>query len=44
MAVENPPLWIWAVIIGVIIAAKFTYRWYSTQQLARDSQKRNRTG
>ena len=47
MAVENPPLWMWAIVIGVIgaiIAAKFTYRWYSTKQLARQSQKRNRTG
>ena len=39
MAVENPPLWVWAVIIGVIIAAKFIYRWHATKQLAKQSQE-----
>jgi hypothetical protein len=24
MAVEGPPMWIWVVILGVIVAAKFT--------------------
>jgi len=37
MAVESPPLWIWVVILAVIIAAKFTYRWYATKQLAKHS-------
>jgi hypothetical protein len=39
MAVENPPLWVWAVIIGVIIAAKFIFRWHATKQLAKQSQE-----
>jgi hypothetical protein len=39
MAVENPPLWVWAVIIGVIIAAKFIYRWHATKQLAKQTQE-----
>jgi hypothetical protein len=38
MVVESPPLWMWAVILGVIVAAKFTYRWYATKQLAKQSQ------
>ena len=37
MAVESPPLWIWGVILAVIVAAKFTYRWYATKQLAKHS-------
>ena len=35
MAVENPPLWVW----GVIIAAKFIYRWHATKQLAKQTQE-----
>jgi hypothetical protein len=37
---ENPPLWVWAVIIGVIIAGKFIYRWHEIKQLAKESQAR----
>ncbi|HEY9386849.1 MAG TPA: hypothetical protein VIP70_07400 [Nitrososphaeraceae archaeon] len=37
---ENPPLWVWAVIIGIIIAGKFIYRWHETKQLAKESQAR----
>jgi hypothetical protein len=37
---ENPPLWVWAVIIGIIIAGKFIYRWHGTKQLAKESQAR----
>jgi len=40
MAVENPPLWVWAVIVGVIIAGKFIYRWRVTKELAKESQER----
>lgn len=35
---ENPPLWVWGIIIGVIIAGKFVYRWQSTKQLAREAK------
>ena len=42
MAVENPPLWVWAVIVGVIIAGKFIYRWRVTKQLANESQERKK--
>jgi hypothetical protein len=37
---ENPPLWIWAVIVGGIIAGKFIYRWQLTKQLAKEDQER----
>jgi hypothetical protein len=43
MAVENPPLWVWAVIVGAIIAGKFIYRWYTTKQLAKESQETKET-
>ena len=43
MAVENPPLWVWAVIVGAIIAGKLIYRWYTTKQLAKESQERKET-
>jgi hypothetical protein len=41
---ENPPLWVWAIIIGIIIAGKFIYRWQVTKQLAKESKARNRDG
>lgn len=37
MAIESPPLWIWAALAGAIIAAKFIYRWCALKQLARES-------
>jgi hypothetical protein len=30
------------VIVGAIIAGKFIYRWYTTKQLAKESQERKR--
>ena len=39
MPIENPPLWVWAVIIGVIIAAKFIYRWHATKQFTKQSEE-----
>jgi hypothetical protein len=38
--VESPPLWIWAVIVGAIILAKFTLRWSRLKRLARELRKR----
>jgi hypothetical protein len=38
MAFESPPLWVWAIIVGVLIASKFIYRWRVTKELARESQ------
>ena len=35
---ENPPLWVWGIIIGVIIAGKFIYRWQSTKQFAKEAK------
>lgn len=35
---ENPPLWVWGIIIGVIIAGKFIYRWQSTKQFAKEAR------
>ena len=37
---ENPPLWIWAVIVGGIIAGKFIYRWQLTKQFAKEDQEK----
>jgi hypothetical protein len=41
MAFESPPLWVWAIIIGVLIASKFIYRWRATKELARESQEKH---
>ena len=31
----SPPLWVWALIIGAIIAAKLALRWSRLRRLAR---------
>jgi hypothetical protein len=38
--VESPPLWVWAIIVGAIIFAKFTLRWSRLKRLARELRKR----
>ncbi len=42
--VESPPLWVWAIIVGAIIVAKFTLRWSRLKQLARELRRGSRTG
>ena len=39
---ENPPLWIWGVIVGAIIASKFIYRWQATKYFAKEDEERRR--
>jgi type II secretory pathway pseudopilin PulG len=39
---ENPPLWVWAIVVGAIIASKFVYRWQVTKQFAKEDQERGR--
>jgi hypothetical protein len=41
MAFESPPLWVWAVIVGVMIASKFIYRWRATKELAWESPEKH---
>ena len=41
MAFESPPLWVWAIIVGVLISSKFIYRWRATKELARESQEKH---
>lgn len=36
---ESPPLWVWALIVGIIIAGKLIYRWEITKELARGSRR-----
>ena len=36
MSLESPPLWVWAIIAGIIVAGKLTYRWYATKRLVKD--------
>ena len=36
MSLESPPLWVWAIIAGIIVAGKLTYRWYATKRLAKN--------
>ena len=33
---ENPPLWVWAIVVGLIITGKYAYRWKTTRQLAKE--------
>jgi hypothetical protein len=35
---EGPPLWVWAFVVGAIIAAKFIYRWKLTKELSKDTK------
>ena len=35
---EGPPLWVWAIVVGAIIAAKFIYRWKLTKELSKDTK------
>jgi hypothetical protein len=39
---ENPPLWVWAIIVGAIIAGKFIYRWQSTRYFAKEAEEKSR--
>ena len=40
---EGPPLWVWAFIIGIIIASKFIYRWTMTKELAKNGRQNNQS-
>jgi hypothetical protein len=42
MVFTNPPLWTWAIIVGMIITGKFAYRWYATKELARESEEKSK--
>jgi hypothetical protein len=37
---ENPPLWVWAIIVSAIIVSKFIYRWQATKRFAREDRER----
>jgi hypothetical protein len=39
MPLESPPLWVWAIIAGIIVAGKLVYRWYATIRLAKENEK-----
>jgi hypothetical protein len=39
---ENPPLWVWAIVVGLIIAGKYAYRWKTTKQLAKEIELRDK--
>jgi hypothetical protein len=36
---ENPPLWVWAIVVGLIIAGKFAFRWKTTKHLAKELEQ-----
>jgi hypothetical protein len=40
---ESFPLWVWAVIVGIIISTKFVYRWMSTKDLANVAEQSRHT-
>lgn len=35
---EGSPLWVWAIVVGGIIAAKFIYRWKLAKELSKDTK------
>ena len=35
---EGPPLWVWAIVVGTIIAGKFIYRGKLTSELSKDTK------
>jgi hypothetical protein len=35
---ESPPLWVWAIVVGVIIAGTFIYRWQRVKELSKDTK------
>ena len=37
---EYPPLWIWAIIVGIIIATKLVLRWQATKQTVNNASDR----
>jgi hypothetical protein len=37
---ENPPLWVWGIVVGAIIASKFIYRWQATKYFAKQAEER----
>jgi hypothetical protein len=39
---ENPPLWVWGIIVGAIIASKFIYRWQATKYFAKEDEEDRR--
>ena len=39
---ENPPLWVWAIVVGLLIAGKYAYRWKTTKQLAKEMEQREK--
>ena len=41
MAFESPPLWVWAIIVGVLIASKFIYRWRVTNEIVDESHEKH---
>jgi phosphate/sulfate permease len=43
MAFESPPLWVWAIIVGVLIAGKFIYRWRVTKEIAKEAKERRKS-
>jgi hypothetical protein len=38
---ESHPLWVWAIIVGAIIASKFIYRWQSTKYFAKEAEEKS---
>jgi hypothetical protein len=38
---ESPPLLVWAIIVGAIIASKFIYRWQSTKYFAKEAEEKS---
>lgn len=33
---DSPPLWVWAIVVGIIISGKLSYRWKITRDLAKE--------
>ena len=40
---EYPPLWVWAIVVGIIIATKLILRWQATKEIAKEAINRPST-
>ena len=40
---EGPPLWVWAIIVGLIVASKFVYRGKLIKGLAKSTKQSDKS-
>jgi hypothetical protein len=38
---ENPPLWVWAIVVSILIVTKLAFRWQATKELVKKGNEQN---